>query len=83
MDAKTVLALAELIPVTDEKSIDLLVHFNADKSIGHVTVFNNYATTGENADKKETVDGINIYTYEYHDEIKGESGCKQAEPSGV
>ena len=73
MDAKTVLALAELIPVNGEKSIDILVHFNIDRTIDHVTVFNNYAVAGENADKKETVDGINIYTYEYHDEIKGES----------
>ena len=71
MDAKTILALAELIPVKDEYSIDLLVFFNADRSIDHVTVFNNYKAAGENVDRKETVDGVNIYTHEFHEEKKG------------
>ena len=71
MDAKTILALAELIPVTDEDVIDLLVFFNADRTIEHVTVFNTYKAAGENVDRKETVDGIDVYTYEYHEGKKG------------
>ena len=72
VDAKTILALAELIPVEGEDSIDLLVFFNADRSIGHVTVFNVYKVAGENTERKEIVDGVNVYIHEYHEEKKGE-----------